>query len=472
MNLKLRLNLITTSLLLLLMIAGISLSFYNARKNTLAEIASAEKSTLTLFDAAIIGATATSANKIDLTAFKLQQLSHMRHLKIALFDGNGKLLDSNHTTASAHFNNEAPAWFERLLNKTMPQWQPKIRTLSFNHQLLARLIITPDPSYEYAEIWKQMTDLLVLLALFFICVNLMIAWAINQALKPTETILTALDEIESGHLEVRLPPFKLPELARIGQKFNHMIETLQQSHLQNHQLTQQLMTLQETERKSLARDLHDEFGQCLTAINTDASVILKHAKTKYPELQASAEAITQLSRHLMDLVSGLLQRLRPGVLDELGLELALQDLVGTWQTRHENIHCTLNISNVDSLKQEILGETECLVIYRLVQESLTNIARHASASKADISVYAELKLNKQGVTVKVQDNGAGFNPKQAADFGIILSLDTNKGLGNNAGFGLLGMRERVESLNGDFRLQTSANTGSVITAWIPLRSQA
>ena len=472
MNLKLRLNLITTSLLLLLMIAGISLSFYNARKNTLAEVASAEKSTLTLFDAAIIGATATSANKLDLTAFKLQQLSHMRHLKIALFDRRGNLLDSNQTTTAAQFKNEAPTWFERLLNTTMPRWQPKVRTLSVNNQLLARLIITPDPSYEYAEIWKQMTDLLVLLALFFICVNLMIAWAINQALKPTETILTALDEIESGHLEVRLPPFKLPELARIGQKFNHMIETLQQSHLQNHKLTQQLMTLQESERKSLARDLHDEFGQCLTAINTDASVILKGAKTKYPELLASAQAISQLSQHLMELVSGLLQRLRPGVLEELGLELALQDLVSTWQTRHGYIHCTLNISNADNLKKATLGETENLVIYRLVQESLTNIARHASASKVNVSVYAELKLNKQGITVKMQDNGAGFNHNQAADFDINLGLDTHKSSGNNAGFGLLGMRERVESLNGDFTLKTSAKTGTLITAWIPLNSQA
>ena len=106
------------------------------------------------------------------------------------------------------------------------------------------------------------------------------------------------------------------------------------------------------------------------------------------------------------------------------------------------------------------------MIYRLAQESLTNIALHASANKSDISVYAEIKLNKQGVTVKVQDNGTGFNPNQAADFNMSSSL------GNNTGFGLLGMRERVESLNGDFRLQTRANTGTVITAWIPLRSQA
>ena len=139
----------------------------------------------------------------------------------------------------------------------------------------------------------------------------------------------------------------------------------------------------------------------------------------------------------MDLVSGLLQRLRPGVLDELGLELALQDLVGAWQTRHGNIHCTLHISNVDSLKKEALGETECLVIYRLAQESLTNIARHASASKADISVYAELKLNKQGITVKVQDNGTGFNPNQATDFSMSSSL------GKSTGFGLLDRKSVV-----------------------------
>ena len=91
------------------------------------------------------------------------------------------------------------------------------------------------------------------------------------------------------------------------------------------------------------------------------------------------------------------------------------------------------------------------MIYRLVQESLTNIARHAVASHAEISLYAELKSDKQGVTVKVHDNGAGFD---AANF---------------TGFGLLGMRERVESFNGDFNLQTKAGLGTTITAWIPLR---
>lgn len=462
LNLKLRLNLITTGLLLLLMLAGIALSFNNARMNTLAEIASAEKSMLALFDSRLIGALPSKASeanttKTNLGAFKLQQLSHMRHLKIELVDNSNRLLDSNQLASTDKLSNPAPAWFVRMLNHTMPQWQPKIRGLSYNSQPLAKLIITPDPSYEYAEIWKQMTDLLVLLALFFICVNLMIAWAIAQALKPTSSILAALDNIEKGDLDVRLPTFRLPELARIGQKFNHMIATLQKSMLQNHTLTQQLIHLQEIERKSLARDLHDEFGQCLTAIQTDASVILKHARKKYPELHASASAITQLSRHLMDLVSGLLQKLRPGVLDELGLVLALRDLVETAQLRFGNIAFTLNLDKAADLGKEILGETKSLVTYRLVQECLTNIARHAEATTVEIDVCAQAQNNKAGIAVKVSDNGKGFDASKTES-------------ANFLGFGLLGMRERVEGLGGDFTIDSSAKNGTKISAWIPLKA--
>ena len=208
------------------------------------------------------------------------------------------------------------------------------------------------------------------------------------------------------------------------------------------------MTLQEAERKSLARDLHDEFGQCLTAINTDANVILKRAKVQYPELQASAEAIAGLSRHLNELVSGLLQRLRPGVLDELGLVVALQDLVDGWRNRNEAVNCTLNIKNADDIAN--LDAPTSLVIYRLTQESLTNITRHANASNVTIYVYAELRKNQYGMTIKIQDDGVGFNPKMVN------------------GLGLAGMRERVESLEGLFSLKTQLGKGSSVSAWISL----
>ena len=168
MNLKLRLNIVTTSFLLLLMLAGITLSFHNARMNALAEVASAEKSTLFLIDNAIIGATPSNASKLDLSTFKLQQLSHMRHLKIELIDNDNRLIDSNQLASADKLSHPAPIWFVRVLNNTMPKWQPTVRDFYVKDRLLGKLVITPDPTYEYAEIWKQMTELLVLLALFFI----------------------------------------------------------------------------------------------------------------------------------------------------------------------------------------------------------------------------------------------------------------------------------------------------------------
>ena len=125
MNLKLRLNLVTTSLLLLLMLAGITLSFNNARNNTLAEIASAEKSTLYLFENAMLAINPNNPQQVDLNSFKLQQLNHMRHLKIELVDSQGSVLDSNQRQSLNKISNEAPAWFEQLLNKTCRAGSPK-----------------------------------------------------------------------------------------------------------------------------------------------------------------------------------------------------------------------------------------------------------------------------------------------------------------------------------------------------------
>jgi two-component system sensor histidine kinase UhpB len=375
----------------------------------------------------------------------------MRHIKIELLDVDGRVLDSNQATYR-EVNHEAPAWFESLANRLTSKWEPSVRTLEFEGKPIGRLVITPDPTYEYAEKWKYMSDLFKLVLVFFVLVNLMVIWAVAQALKPTERILYALNELEEGNLETRLPMFKLPELARIGQKFNRMIETLQTSIQKNHKLTQELITLQEQERKSLARDLHDEFGQCLTAIHTDASVVLKLSEKKYPELHQSALAITQLSRHLIDMVSGLLQKLRPGILDELGLEAALEDTLETWQGRHPDIKASVNIKGLDAN----LTETQNIAIYRLVQECLTNISRHAQAKHISIDIIKTTKSGKAGLQVSIQDDGKGFNTKKTE------------------GLGLPGMRERVEGLGGALSIQSSMassssdQSGTEIKAWIPI----
>lgn len=448
MTLKLRLNLIITALLLVVMFAGAYLSLNNARQNAHAEVVSAEKLVLYLFDTAILNDPNLGQRKLANNSFHLQQLKHMRHLKIELIDSTGKVIDSNQTQDGNAFQNEAPAWFERLLNQVTPKWEPSVRKLEYQGIILGELVITPDPTYEYAEKWKQITELLTLVLVFFVLVNLMVIWAVSQALKPTAKILDALNELENGNLAARLPAFKLPELSRIGEKFNHMVEKLQQSILQNHKLTQQLITLQEEERKNLARELHDEFGQCLTAINTDASVITKVADKKYPELKESALAINQLSRHLIDMVSGLLQKLRPGILDELGLAPALIDLVDTWKSRNKEIVCEIKVSDI----QENIGEAMSVAIYRLVQEALTNVSRHAEASEVKIELFSLTQSGKSGLKIIVKDNGVGLKHKNANP-------------NSWSGLGLPGMRERIEGLGGKLTIKSTA--GTEINAWIP-----
>lgn len=447
MTLKLRLNLLITALLLLILFAGAFLSLNNAFQNARAEVKSAEKLVLYLFDTAILNNNKLAEQKIERKTFDLKRLNHMRHIKIELLDNSGHVLDSNQASVNT-INHEAPVWFEALANRLTTKWEPSVRTIEFKGKEIGRLVITPDPTYEYAEKWKYMSDLFKLVLVFFVLVNLMVIWAVAQALKPTERILYALNELEEGNLDTRLPTFKLPELARIGQKFNRMIETLQTSIQKNHKLTQELITLQEQERKSLARDLHDEFGQCLTAIHTDASVILKVSEKKYPELHQSALAITKLSRHLIEMVSGLLQKLRPGILDELGLEAAIQDTLETWQTRHPHIKSSLSMSGLN----QSLTETQSIAIYRLIQECLTNISRHAQASNISILITQISQFAKTGLQITIKDNGVGFN------------------INKTDGLGLPGMRERVEGLGGKLNIESSMtiNHGTEISAWIPI----
>lgn len=439
MSLKLRLNLIITTLLVIIMMAGTLLNIVNARKNVRAEVESTEKLALYLFDSDILNNPEQTA---DGKPFHLQNLRHMRHLKIEFYDTAGRLADSNQVQDAPRPTGDAPAWFEAVMDAATPPWQSQRREIHHQGTRIGQLVITPDPRFEYAEIWKQMTDLFVLLTMFFVVVNLMVAWAVSRALEPTDRILRALESLESGDLKARLPAFTLPELARIGKKFNRMVETLEQSINRNHRLSQQLITLQEEERKNLARDLHDEFGQCLTAIHADATVVLQVAERKYPELRDSARAIAQLSRHLMELVGGLLQRLRPGILDELGLVAALEDLVEAWRIRNDDVACELEITG---LLPDGMDEAIKITLYRLVQECLTNVARHARATAVSIRLHA----SETGVRLSVQDNGRGFDAN-AAD-----------------GFGLPGMRERVEGLGGQWSLHTQISEGTEIIAWIP-----
>lgn len=216
---------------------------------------------------------------------------------------------------------------------------------------------------------------------------------------------------------------------------------------QNRRLAQQLIQLQESERRYIARELHDEFGQCCVAIKVDAALIARESLHKQASIHASAQLISEAADHLHQVLRGILHRLRPTGLDDLGLISSVEILLESWQARH-GIACTFSSNGTF----DALDEACTITLYRSVQECLTNIARHAQASRAKVTIDHD-----------AQPSGAGQIVLTVVDNGVGLQRGTD-----HAGLGILGMRERVSALGGQLSLSSPAVGGTQLKVVLPM----
>lgn len=440
LSLQFKLNLIITLLLLGLLLTWAVSVVKNAREDVLAEVGSSTNLVMHLLDAEIahymtdFGWLNNSENG-QTNLFRLDELTNIRHLKVDFFDMTGRLRESNRSTRLVHTGEEPPAWFVRLLDISSVLNEPKRKNIILNGRFIGELVITPDPSFELREIWDDTSGLLAIVGLFGLSVLLFVYWTVRATFKPVKQIIHGLNQIERGEYQSRLPGFEQVELSEISDKFNSMASTLEQSIRNNHRLTQQIIHLQEEERKKLARDLHDEIGQYLTAVHVDASALV--AAKKLSVARESAQAIAQITRQMMVTIQDILARLRPRVLDELGLSLALAELIHHWHDRNRGIMVVNAISNHLSQHDESVSVT----VYRILQECLTNISKHAAATRVTI----EVTESEQGLYLLVEDDGRGF--------------DTSV---QSRGYGLAGMQERVEGLMGSMNISSAPGRGTRI----------
>jgi len=446
LSLKFRITFIINLLLLLILVVSTSLTIYDAKRNVHAEIDSSEKLALYLFEIGVLKNPKYQSIENEFKPFNLQNLVRMRHIRIEFFNVDGKLLDSN--VSEIKSRNQAPEWFVDLMGIVSQPWEPKRLPVVILGDHKGDIVISPDPSYEYGEIWNQVKDTLQLIGFFFILINALILWILSNALSPIQHILKSLNQLEEGNFKTRIPYLKTQELRGIGQKFNRMVKVLEESISKNHQLSQQLINLQESERKKLARDLHDEFGQSLTAIHADAAALKALSNKEYPKIKPSVDAISNLSKYLMELVSGMLGRLKLGVLSELGLEKALIDLIETWQLRHPKIKLQHDIQLKVLPK---LNEKITVATYRIIQECLTNISRHAKAKHVDIQIkYHQKNKSNRFIDINIQDDGIGFSKS------------------HRDGFGLLGIKERIHEIHGKINIVSNSKLGTNFTIQLPL----
>ncbi|HME26839.1 MAG TPA: histidine kinase [Acetobacteraceae bacterium] len=361
-----------------------------------------------------------------------------RHLRAVLRDGDGRVLLASMPQKP---DDEAPALFLDLVaGKPLrseialpPAFAPYVLSLE------------ADPHGEAAEAWSDLLLTCATLALFFALGLGLMTWMVGRALVPLRALCRGLEQIGGGAYAARMAPVTYRELepARLG--FNDMARRLAEMEAQNNALQEQVQQVQDEERRELARDLHDEVAPFLFAVGADAAVIRQSMQTGACEMvDARADAIIQSVRHMQRHVRSVLSRLMPSALLDLGLAGAIDSLAAFWRMRHPGIDIVVDI---DPQVDERTDERTRAVIFRVVQESLSNSVRHGAPSCVSIRVAA----CGGTLTVEITDDGQGL----AAG-------------GAEAAFGIRGMKERLASVGGSLRIGAQADVlGVAVHAVVP-----
>lgn len=305
-----------------------------------------------------------------------------------------------------------------------------------------RLHIALDPFDEIEEVQDSLLQLLLLSAFALLLSLLTIRFAVRRGLRVLDELYAGLRQVGAGHYEARLQGHGLVEAQRLAGNFNAMATTLQQVQADNRELTQALLELQERERSQLGQTLHDDLGQYLSGIRAQAC-LLKVIAERPQQVQETAGLLDDNCERLQQGFRSLIRDLYPVVLERLELGPALQQLSQDWQ-QAQSTRCRLLLGeNLPSLPLASKAH-----LYRLVQEALTNVARHAQASEVRI------RLQRRGRSLRllVRDNGLG----------TALPL--------RPGIGLRSMRERSRNLGGELRLHSSPGVGWALCLTIPLET--
>src|SRR3954467_2687249 len=377
----------------------------------------------------------------------VHDLNRLRHVSITR---QGEAAETPGTAADMGESAGArspPAWFVGLVH-------PEKTSVSVPISIKGKpgsLLITSHPNDEVAEIWDGIITQLQIGSVIAIVLFLITTRVVSRALAPIQTLSEAMTKIEAGSYDTRVKPDGPPELAAICDKLNHLAATLGNAVDDKRRLAERVVSLQDVERKEIARELHDEFGPYLFALRAHASALTRIEDGKAPTVEATRKhgsAILEQVNALQQSNRRVLEKLRPAGLTELGLHEALGALLRLWGESHPDVAIETAIS--PSLGDT--GETADLTIYRTIQEALTNVFRHAGATTVNVTVEPVEPpsglTGRGGALVRVRDNGGGLRPD------------------HKLGFGLTGMRERILALGGSLTI-ASGDHGVTVEAVVP-----
>jgi two-component system, NarL family, sensor histidine kinase UhpB len=440
MSLRYQLNIRILFSFFCILVLGGSIAIWQARHAVEKEIDSSIHLALQLITFSMLRAPQSTPTENDWLA-ELNALKETRHLSIQLKKPSGEIINFANKNISADEGNKPPDWFIKLVGVDYPTAEHQI--INPDGQSVT-LLIMANPLDEITEVWQETVAFFISIIFFLGLIFLAVHGVFRKALKAIAVIVESLKVIETGQYQIKLPDFTTQEYDNIAKAINHMTDVLSEAQQQNRALTKHSLAIQEEERQRLAQELHDELGQSLTAIKVTA-ITAAHKKA---DVAKATETIINICDHLITVVRSMMHQLHPLILTELGLKATLEDLLSHWSTRYPELNLEMVCpEQVDNLEQKIT-----IQIFRIVQECLTNVVRHAEAKNVviDLTIKHQSGIAKQ-LKLIVKDDGKGSTPDMV-----------------KSGFGLLGMSERVTSLGGEFAIQTQPQQGMAIIASIPL----
>lgn len=444
MSLRRKINLIFAVLTLLVLSIFFTVEIQASRSSIREEMEASNRISTQLLSR--VGSSYNRLTMRELAKF-LQQTGRVRASEVTLVDDTGTVLYASPPPTYKSGRN-APEWYTALV-------APRIRPTAI-YLDGGQMQVVVNPSRAVLDSWDDLKLVLISQGALFAVADLLVFWLVGRWLAPLDRILRGLRQIEAGEHHIRLPALPGKEVGEMGRAFNRMAQAVQENLevraagaeaqarlVAQRESTQMLNARIEDERAALARELHDELGQSLTAMRSIAKSLTQH-----PDLQgrASAQAAQLLfdtAGATSDAMHRMIPRLRPMQLEGMGLTDAVRDMVSDIQLRHPELHIALLF--------EILPELPDVLeisAYRIAQEAITNVIRHAGATR----VRMEFSLRDGQLAILVADNGTA----------VVTTLL------KSGHYGVRGMQERAESLGGSVRFVSAEGGGLEVHVRLPL----
>jgi two-component system, NarL family, sensor histidine kinase UhpB len=364
---------------------------------------------------------------------QLMALQKIRHIDVQIQSDNSEGLQDSEASRSAI---DAPAWYVALV---YPDNRTEIRTFQQINGDIVSLYV--DPGDEIEEVWFETRNSLVASLIYLVSLMLAVIYFTSRWMKPIDSIIDVLEDVESGDFSRRVSALSLPELRKISDHINYLTNRLGGIKSENERLTRKSIAVQEQERRYLAQELHDSLGQSVSAIKAIAVSIEGRALDFDAIISRSAKNIEEIADNAYDSVRKLMTSLRPFVLDELGLTAALSQMVDNWNVHHEDTFCRYRFEG----DYTNLHEEQKINLYHIVQEALTNISKYARAENVSITLSGN-----EIISLLIVDDGKGF---------VMNELTQN--------MGLTGIRDRVTMLQGEFEISSKPGRGVSIQIEFP-----